>query len=132
VPRDLAAALACAAGGVLGSWARHGVDLAVPYRLGQFPWATILINASGCLLLAALMVVLLEHSRPHPLLRPFLGVGVLGGYTTYSAFAVDAVALVRDARWGLAAGYVAITVVCCAVAVEVATTVVRRLGGSRT
>jgi CrcB protein len=77
------------------------------------------------------MVVLLDLTRPHRLARPFLGVGVLGGYTTYSTFAVDAQRLVLDHRPLLALVYVVATVVSGALAVWAATAVTLRLGRSR-
>jgi CrcB protein len=61
----------------------------------------------GCLLLAALLVVLLEVTRPHRYLRPFLGVGVLGGFTTFSAYTQDARALLLAGESGLAGLYLA-------------------------
>ena len=80
---------AIAIGGVLGAEARYGLGVAIPHAAGQWPWATFLTNASGCLLIGVLMVVILELSTPHPLVRPLLGVGVLGGYTTFSTYNVD-------------------------------------------
>jgi CrcB protein len=62
-------------------------------------------NVVGCLLLAALLVVLLEVTRPHRYLRPFLGVGVLGGFTTFSAYTQDARALLLAGEGGLAGLY---------------------------
>jgi CrcB protein len=80
---------AIAAGGILGALARYGLTEALPYRPGEFPWPVFLINVSGCLLIGALMVLVTEAWRVHRLVRPFLGVGVLGGYTTFSTHIVD-------------------------------------------
>ncbi|MDL4812989.1 fluoride efflux transporter FluC [Actinomadura opuntiae] len=80
---------AIAAGGILGALARYGVTEALPYRPGEFPWPVFCINVSGCLLIGALMVLITEVWRVHRLVRPFLGVGVLGGYTTFSTHIVD-------------------------------------------
>ncbi|MWA02581.1 fluoride efflux transporter CrcB [Actinomadura sp. LD22] len=80
---------AIAAGGMLGALARHGLTEAMPYRPGEFPWPVFLINVSGCLVIGALMVLITEARRVHRLVRPFLGVGVLGGYTTFSTHIVD-------------------------------------------
>ncbi|MEO3791821.1 CrcB family protein [Nonomuraea sp. B10E15] len=76
-----------AAGGALGALARHGLQTAVPAGPADFPWATFWVNVSGCLLIGVLMVVITEVRRAHRLVRPFLGVGVLGGYTTFSTYA---------------------------------------------
>jgi CrcB protein len=115
--RDAAAIGMVAAGGMIGAAARHGVSLALPTRDG-FPWGTLLVNASGCLLIGVLMVVILEATAPHPLARPFLGVGVLGGYTTFSAYAVEVHALLLDHRAALAATYLLGTVLAALVAVQ--------------
>jgi CrcB protein len=88
----------------------------------------VIINASGCLLIGVLMVVLLELISPHRLLRPFLGVGVLGGYTTYSTFAVDVQKLVVEHRASVALAYALTTLVACGVAVTGATAGTRALG----
>jgi fluoride exporter len=80
---------AISAGGVAGALARYGLTSAFPYQAGEFPWAVFLVNVSGCLLIGALMVLITETWRAHPLVRPFLGVGVLGGFTTFSTYVVD-------------------------------------------
>jgi CrcB protein len=96
---------AIAVGGVLGAEARYGLGVAIPHAAGQWPWATFLTNASGCLLIGVLMVVILELSTPHPLVRPLLGVGVLGGYTTFSTYSVDTLDLLQHGRTALALAY---------------------------
>jgi CrcB protein len=82
--------LTIAAGGALGALARYAVSTAWPHTPGTFPWATFAINVVGCLLIGSLMAVLTDLvGRPHRLVRPFLGVGVLGGFTTFSTYTVD-------------------------------------------
>lgn len=76
-----------AAGGALGALARHGLQVALPAGPADFPWATFLVNVSGCLLIGVLMALITR--RTHRLVRPFFGVGVLGGYTTFSTYAVE-------------------------------------------
>jgi len=127
-PRQWDLVLATAVGGIVGTEARYGVGVAISHHEQQFAWSTVAINASGCLVIGALMVVLLELTSPHRLMRPFLGVGVLGGYTTYSTFAVDAVRLVVDHRLAVALGYVATTVLACAFAVWVSTIATLAIG----
>jgi CrcB protein len=78
-----------AAGGVLGALARYGLDVAFPYRAAGFPFATFGINVTGCLMIGVLFVLSTEVWVAHRLLRPFLGTGVLGGYTTFSTAIVD-------------------------------------------
>jgi fluoride exporter len=94
---------AISSGGVLGALARYGLTLIWPHRPGQFPWATFVTNVSGCLLIGVLMVLVTEVWATHHLVRPFLGVGVLGGYTTFSTYAVEVQQLVNAgaARTGL-------------------------------
>ncbi|HEU5271401.1 MAG TPA: fluoride efflux transporter CrcB, partial [Jatrophihabitans sp.] len=111
---------AVAAGGVLGAEARYGLSVAIPHHAGQFPWSTLLINLTGSLLIGVLMAWLRRQPAPNPLLRPFLGVGVLGGYTTYSSFAVDVQQLLLAHRPLLALGYLAATVLGGAAAVWLA------------
>jgi CrcB protein len=100
---------AIAAGGALGAEARYAMSLVVPHSAGQWPWATWLVNVSGCLLIGVLMVVILELTSPHRLVRPFLGVGVLGGYTTFSTAMVDVQQLALAGRTGVALGYLLAT-----------------------
>jgi CrcB protein len=117
--------LATSAGGVVGAEGRYGLDLALPTGVDSFPWSTVVINATGSLLLGILMTVLLSLPRPHRLVRPFLGVGVLGGYTTYSTFAVDAESLLRAHRAAAALAYVAVTLAGCLLGVLVGTSTAR-------
>ncbi|MEV6814539.1 CrcB family protein [Micromonospora sp. NPDC051296] len=80
---------AVAAGGLVGGLARHGLAVAWPHPPRGFPWATFVVNVSGCLLIGVLMVLVTEVWRAHRLVRPFLGTGLLGGYTTFSTYAVQ-------------------------------------------
>ena len=102
--------LLAALGGALGALARWGVATALPRSPGGWPWATLLVNLTGCLLMGALVAVLTARSPEPTWARPFLAVGVLGGYTTYSAFAVEVVELVEAGAPVLAAGYVLVSV----------------------
>jgi CrcB protein len=89
--RDVLAVIAV--GGALGSLARWGLAEALPRRPGEFPWSTFIANVSGCFLIGLLMVFVIEVWPPSRYLRPFLGVGVLGGYTTFSTYMLDTRAL---------------------------------------
>ncbi|MFE5914784.1 fluoride efflux transporter CrcB [Streptomyces wedmorensis] len=81
---------AVAAGGVLGASARYGAALLWPTPAHAFPWTTFTVNAAGCAALGVLMVLTTETATaPHPLLRPFLGTGFCGGFTTFSTYALD-------------------------------------------
>jgi CrcB protein len=85
----LAAFAAVAVGGALGATGRYGLTLALPTAPGTFDLATFLANALGGLLIGALMVAVTEAAPGPRLIRPFLGVGVLGGFTTFSTYIID-------------------------------------------
>lgn len=116
-------------GGVLGAEARYGLGELIPHRPHEFPWATLLINTLGCLLIGVLMVVITEVVRPHRLVRPFLGVGILGGFTTFSTASVDAVVLADAHRPGAAAAYVLLTLLGALAAVWIAVGTTGRVAG---
>ena len=108
-----------ALGGVVGAEARWLLGLAWPHRADEFPWSTLVINVSGCLLMGVLMVLITERWRAHPLVRPLLGVGLLGGYTTMSTYAVETVQAVQAGRVGIALGYLVATPVLAVLAAAV-------------
>ncbi|MFE9913698.1 fluoride efflux transporter FluC [Micromonospora sp. NPDC005553] len=108
---------AIAAGGALGALARAGLQHAVPHPPTGFPWATFTINTAGCLLIGVLMAVLGHLDGGPPLARPFLGVGVLGGFTTFSTYAVDVQQAIVAGAPVTALTYLAATVLGALVAV---------------
>lgn len=99
-----------AVGGALGSLARWGVARAVPHAAGDFAWSTLVANLSGALLLGALMACLLSVWSHTRFVRPLLGVGVLGGYTTFSTYLLDTRAMVAAGHPITAVVYVVLTV----------------------
>ncbi|MET8770368.1 CrcB family protein [Streptomyces sp. NPDC004658] len=115
-----------AAGGALGAVARYALALAWPVPVGRFPWATLWTNVSGCAAMGVLMVLVTEVWAAHRLLRPFLGTGVLGGFTTFSTYAVDIRALVGAGRPGLGLAYLAATLLAALTAVWSASAATRR------
>ena len=102
---DPALLAAIAAGGVLGAEARFALEWILATPDGGWPWATWLINVVGSLLLGVLMGVLGRLRRPHRLARPFLGVGVLGGFTTFSTAMAEVPRLLGAGRPALALLY---------------------------
>src|SRR4051812_40614780 len=104
---DLVAAVAL--GGALGALARWAVAEALPHDADGFPWSTVVANVAGCFLIGVLMVLVVGRWRDRPLARPFLGTGVLGGFTTFSAYAVDTRGLLAAGRPGEAATYLLVT-----------------------
>lgn len=102
---------AMSAGGAVGALARYGTSVLWPAPVGAFPWAVFWVNVLGCALIGVLMVLVSEHGRSaHPLVRPFLGVGVLGGFTTFSTYALDFSELLEREEAGTAMAYAAGTV----------------------
>lgn len=114
---------AVSVGGAVGALARYGLGVAFPAGRTGFPWATFGINASGSLLIAVLMVLVVEVWVAHPLIRPFLGVGVLGGFTTFSTYVVDVQRLVNAGAAGRALAYLAATLAVALLAAYVGLTV---------
>lgn len=123
-----AAVTVVALGGALGALARWGIGFAWPAPPGGFPTATLLINVVGCLLMGVLVVHVVELRAAHPLVRPFLGVGVLGGFTTFSTFALDTQQLITGGHLGIGLGYLSATVLGAVVATTLGLTLARRTG----
>jgi CrcB protein len=108
--------LQVAAGGALGASARYMVVVAARRVMGiEFPWGTIAVNVVGSFLIGVLIVVLAEKGGMR--FAPFLVVGVLGGFTTFSAFSLDVAVLFERGELFAAALYVAGSVFLSVVAV---------------
>jgi len=86
-------ALGC--GGVMGAVARYAVSLAIPTAVNHFPWSTFIINLSGSAVLGFLLILLIEQFPRGRLVRPLVGSGVIGAYTTFSTLEVDTLLLFR-------------------------------------
>jgi fluoride exporter len=106
-PLDILAAIAL--GGVIGTAGRYAVAEAVPVADDGFPTATFLVNVLGAFLLGIVVVLSLDRLPPSRYLRPFVATGIMGAFTTFSTFAVEAVLLVDHDRAALAAAYVGAT-----------------------
>ncbi len=110
--------LYAAIGGALGAAARYGVNLTAPKLLGHgFPWATMIVNVSGSFVMGLLITVMALAWSTSQEMRVFLATGVLGGFTTFSAFSLDFVTLYERKEYGLAFGYAGSSVVMSLVAV---------------
>jgi fluoride exporter len=116
---------AVSAGGAVGALARYAISTAWPNVPNGFPWATFVINVTGCLLIGVLMVAIAEIWPRHRLLRPFLGTGVLGGYTTFSTYVVDAQRLLDQHAAATALSYLVATLVSAVLAVYAGTGLAR-------
>lgn len=119
-----------AVGGFAGAEARYGAGVLWPHTASGFPSTTLLINVVGCALIGVLMTVITEFVEPHRLVRPLLGVGVLGGFTTFSTYCTDALGLIQAGRPAAALMYVAATPVVCLIAVWAAVAATRLAGGA--
>ncbi|PTE13639.1 fluoride efflux transporter CrcB [Pseudogemmobacter blasticus] len=108
-----------AAGGAIGASARYVVNVTSGRLLGTgFPYATLIINVAGSFLMGLLVVLLAEKSGNR--LAPFLMTGVLGGFTTFSAFSLDTITLYERGQTGLALVYVAGSVLLSLAAIALA------------
>ena len=97
--------LAVAVGGAVGSALRYATTLGAARLLGtSFPLGTFLVNVLGCLVAGFIFGVAEEHGALPPLVRILLLTGFLGGYTTFSTFAVETIALLQDGSWVVALG----------------------------
>nr|WP_171983340.1 fluoride efflux transporter CrcB [Nocardia terpenica] len=124
--RDHGAVLAViAVGGGLGAIARYGIAQLLPTRPGHFPWGTFITNVAGCFAIGVLMVLITEVWSAHRLIRPFLGVGFLGGFTTFSTYAVDTRNLLQPGTTATAFAYAAGTLLCAMLAVLTGVTLTR-------
>ncbi len=93
-------------GGGLGAMLRHGINrLCIPFASG-FPYGTLLINVTGSFLMGAIAGWLATRGQTSPTVKLFLLTGVLGGFTTFSAFSLEAVLLWERGRAWQAGGYV--------------------------
>ena len=88
-PSPIPVLAAISAGGVIGALTRYGLTVAWPHDPTGFSWAIWTINVSGCFLIGVLMVLIARRWPDRRLIRPFFGVGILGGYTTFSTSVVD-------------------------------------------
>ncbi len=118
---------AVAIGGGIGALARYELTAAWPAAPGHFPWATFVINVTGCCLIGVLMVLVTEVRPAHRLVRPFLGVGVLGGFTTFSTYAVEIHGLLAPGSAGVAFAYLGGTLLAAMLAVLAGVALTRRL-----
>ncbi|MFK4106227.1 fluoride efflux transporter CrcB [Streptomyces sp. NPDC019531] len=115
-----------ALGGALGATARYALSLQWPAQPGGFPWATFWTNVTGCAVIGVFMVVITDVWAAHRLVRPFFGTGVLGGFTTFSTYAVDIQRLVDHGRPATGLAYLAATLLAALTAVWLASTAARR------
>lgn len=94
-------------GGVFGVNARYWLSVGIlRWTNPEFPWPTFLINVSGCLVIGIVSAVLTHGEHPHPQIRLMVVTGFLGGYTTFSSYALEGVRLIEQGRGELGMIYV--------------------------
>lgn len=116
-----------ALGGAAGACARYGASLLWPTAGDGFPWTTLVVNVIGCAVIGVFMVVISEVWAAHRLVRPFFGTGVLGGFTTFSTYAVDIQRLIDDGRARSGLAYLGLTLLAALAAVWSAVWLTRRV-----
>jgi CrcB protein len=109
----LAPWLAVAAGSALGGVLRYGAARLWPMVPGGWPLSTMAVNLLGSLAIGVLSVVLAARDTATDVSRLFWMVGVLGGFTTYSTFALETVFVAESGQLARAAGYAVITLAGC-------------------
>ena len=120
--------LLASAGGALGAGARYLVGvLAVSWLGAGFPWGTLFVNVVGSFLMGIVVEGVALRCGGSPELRTFLSTGILGGFTTFSAFSLEVVALAERKLPGLALAYVIASVVLAVAALVAGTALVRSL-----
>lgn len=106
----MAAYLAIAIGGVLGCWARYSMTNLVQAIYGRsFPYATLSINVLACFLIGFIFVETLERLTISPVLRIGILTGFIGGFSTFSTFAMETVLLAEQGEIWKSALYVALS-----------------------
>lgn len=106
---------------VMGSALGGGLRFLIATRVagwlpGRFPWGTLAVNVLGCFAIAVVLALATGGASLSAQTRLFLTTGIMGGFTTYSAFNAEVLGLVRDGHAGIAATYVVGTLLVCAVA----------------
>ncbi len=107
-------------GGAIGAILRYGVGVLV-----ATPLATLTVNVIGSFLIGVVWVILAQKGFDRA--AAFLITGVLGGFTTFSAFSLDALRLFESGRWGAGAGYITVSVLCSLLAIFLAVMITRAL-----
>ena len=121
--REIAAIFA---GGFLGAVARAGVVEALPHGAAEWPWATFAVNLAGAFALGYFATRLQERLPVSAYRRPFIGTGLCGALTTFSALQIELLRMLDERHVALAAGYAGASIAGGFLAVAIATNLVRR------
>ena len=115
------------AGGALGTTARAALAEAFPHSATAWPWPTFGVNIAAAFLLGYFVTRLQERLPLSSYRRPLLGTGLCGGLSTFSTMQVEILKMLSAHAWGLAAGYIAASIVAGYAAIHLATALVRRV-----
>lgn len=116
--------------GALGTLARYGVGLWAGKTLGTgFPYGTLIVNVSGCFLIALVAQLALTSNLVSPTLRLTLTTGFMGGLTTYSSFNYETTSLLRDRAWAAGVTNLAATLLVCFLAGILGIAAANRIAG---
>ncbi len=121
--REIAAIFA---GGFVGAIARAALVEALPHAADEWPWATFIVNVVGAFALGYFATRLQERLPLSSYRRPFLGTGICGALTTFSAMQFELLRMLDGGEYGLAVVYALGSIVAGFIAVALATNVVRR------
>ena len=97
-------------GGAVGSIARYHVGRFAQARASSFPWGTLAVNVLGCFVISVLAQLALR-GRIDETMRVGIGIGLVGGFTTYSTFNQETITFIEGGQWGRAGLYLAVTLV---------------------
>ncbi|WP_191905826.1 fluoride efflux transporter CrcB [Nitrincola iocasae] len=105
--------LAVALGGALGASARYWLSSWLNTSDSRLPLGTLSVNLLGSLLMGVVFVLIMEKARLSPEMRPLLMTGLLGGFTTFSTFSLEAVTLLNEGHFSAALIYILLSVILC-------------------
>jgi CrcB protein len=107
---DLGVVVTIALGGALGALARYGISRWIHVAKDTFPWATFVTNLSGAFVLGLFLTVAINRFPQRKFARPFVAIGFLGAFTTFSTMAVETVTLIKDGDALLGSFYIVVSV----------------------
>jgi CrcB protein len=111
IPRGMGTVVAIALGGALGAVGRYALSSQITHWIGPgFPWGILLVNLVGCFVMGVIAELGALSLNLSPEMRAFLTTGILGGFTTFSAFALDSAVMIERGDWGATVLYVSASV----------------------
>ncbi len=112
IPRPMGTVFAIALGGALGAVGRYALSSQITHWIGPgFPWGILLVNMMGCFVMGVLAELGALTLNLSPDMRAFLTTGILGGFTTFSAFALDSAVMIERGDWAATMIYIAASVI---------------------